>query len=80
MPLSATVLHRLPKGAAGLYSSATVVPLVAAAPSGPEPPAMPETGRKAQPCVVHAASDVILPQRGLACPAAQARAMAGGVR
>ena len=41
MPLSAFVVHLLPRGAAGWYSSAAVVPFVAAAPSGPEPPAMP---------------------------------------
>ena len=48
MPLSATVVHLLPRGAAGLYSSAVVVPFVAAAPSGPDPPAIPVTADRDQ--------------------------------
>lgn len=42
MPLSATLLHRLPTGFEGSYISATVVPMLAAAALGPAPPAIPE--------------------------------------
>ena len=58
MPLSATVLQRLPAGAAGSYSSAMVVPLVAAAPFGPEPPAIPESSQKLSSCAAPAVSSV----------------------
>ena len=58
MPLSATVLQRLPAGAAGSYSSATVVPLVAAALFGPEPPAIPESRGKVSFCAAPAVSSL----------------------